>query len=508
MSGDAYTELANPNTPTGKRARPQASRQRRLRAAARLQREGQPELPEPHRLRTCRAAARRRTRPAIAHRPAQHAATSSRATTTTAAVTAPAAPRTALDGGRDLGRRDHPQRLHPRRRLRRGARSTGRPAATRRWPGTPRATPTWRASCSTAAPASRRTRTSRARSTCSARPGTTARRGTSRAVRSTEFNDTAGTGAALLRTRQYMTVDNNVGSPFQDRVYVTWTEFAADGTGYIYEAHSDDYGETFSAPVLVSGDSPRCARNTFGLPTPQGTCNENQFSQPFAGARRRRCTSASANFNNGRSTRRTTTTTRCCWPSRPTAADVLARRSRSATTTTCPTAPPTRRRRPGPRLRAGEGPIDQLGVPRHQLPVRRGQPDEPEPGRGDLRLLHQQATPTRPTAASRPGFAADGTQHLHRRQGRRRRATTTSSSASRPTAARRSPATTTDPRQMPTVTSAPQPGDHRPVLAVGAFTRNGTAARRLLRPPVRQRRDDRLLGLQPSELAGPGRRSA
>ncbi len=34
--------------------------------------------------------------------------------------------------------------------------------------------------------------------------------------------------------------------------------------------------------MLVSGDSALCG-NTFGLPTPQGSCNENQDSQPFVG---------------------------------------------------------------------------------------------------------------------------------------------------------------------------------------------------------------------------------
>lgn len=88
---------------------------------------------------------------------------------------------------------------------------------------------------------------------------------------------------AILNDKQLMTVDNHVGSPFQDRVYVTWTIFAADGTAYIYEAHSSNYGESFSAPVVVSTSSALCA-NTFGLPTPQGTCNQNQFSDPFTGA--------------------------------------------------------------------------------------------------------------------------------------------------------------------------------------------------------------------------------
>ncbi len=92
-------------------------------------------------------------------------------------------------------------------------------------------------------------------------------------------NDTSGAGNFLL-DKQLMTVDNHKGSKFADRVYVTWTTFAADGTGYIFSAHSSDYGESFSAPVLVSGDSAKCG-NSFGLPTPQGRCNENQFSQPF-----------------------------------------------------------------------------------------------------------------------------------------------------------------------------------------------------------------------------------
>jgi hypothetical protein len=91
------------------------------------------------------------------------------------------------------------------------------------------------------------------------------------------------TGSIIpLLDKPYMTVDNHAGSPFQDHIYVTYTLFAADGTGYIYEVHSDDYGESFSAPVLVSGTSALCA-NTFGIPTPNGTCNENTDSDPFTG---------------------------------------------------------------------------------------------------------------------------------------------------------------------------------------------------------------------------------
>jgi hypothetical protein len=93
--------------------------------------------------------------------------------------------------------------------------------------------------------------------------------------------DPNGTSGAL-EDKALMTVDDNVRSAFRDRIYVTWTEFAADGTAYIYEVHSSDYGETFSPRVLVSKDSPMCT-NTFGAATTQGKCNENQFSDPFVG---------------------------------------------------------------------------------------------------------------------------------------------------------------------------------------------------------------------------------
>ncbi len=93
--------------------------------------------------------------------------------------------------------------------------------------------------------------------------------------------DPAGT-SGVLEDKALMTVDNTVTSRYRDRIYVTYTEFAANGTAYIYEVHSSDYGETFSSRVLVSQDSPVCT-NTFGAATPNGRCNENQFSDPFVG---------------------------------------------------------------------------------------------------------------------------------------------------------------------------------------------------------------------------------
>ena len=95
-----------------------------------------------------------------------------------------------------------------------------------------------------------------------------------------ETFDTTGT---ILNDKPYMAVDASPTSPFRDRIYVAWTIFAADGTAYIFAVHSDDYGQTFSSPVLVSTTSPSLCTNTLGLPTPQGTCNFNQGAAPFTG---------------------------------------------------------------------------------------------------------------------------------------------------------------------------------------------------------------------------------
>jgi hypothetical protein len=93
-----------------------------------------------------------------------------------------------------------------------------------------------------------------------------------------EQNDVAGNSSVL--DKQLITVDDGMHSPFRDRVYVTWTTFAADGTAYIYEASSADYGEHFSAPVVVSTDSSLCAKPATSA-HPNGRCDSNQFSDPF-----------------------------------------------------------------------------------------------------------------------------------------------------------------------------------------------------------------------------------
>ena len=98
-----------------------------------------------------------------------------------------------------------------------------------------------------------------------------------------ETADLTGSGVPAFEDKPYMTVDNHVGSPYQDRVYVAYTEFTSTGSAYIWESYSSDYGETFSARKLVSITSPLCTV-TFGAGTEQGSCNENQFADPFTGS--------------------------------------------------------------------------------------------------------------------------------------------------------------------------------------------------------------------------------
>ncbi len=168
---------------------------------------------------------------------------------------------------------------------------------------------------------------------------------------------------------------------------MTWTLFAADGTGYIYEVHSDDYGQTFSSPVVVSTTSSLCA-NTFGVPTPQGTCNENQFSDPFTGPNGTLYV-AYANFNNsttGSSDNHNQI--------------LLTRSTDGGQTFSAPTLVGNYNDLPDcatyqggqdawPGLCPGERHRAELGVPGDQLPRRGSEPAQPQPGRRHLRLLHQ-----------------------------------------------------------------------------------------------------------------------
>jgi len=94
--------------------------------------------------------------------------------------------------------------------------------------------------------------------------------------------DTNFVNGVVLEDKPLFAIDSNASSPYRDRIYVTWTSFTTDGGAYIWEVSSADGGETWTPRKAISGNSPLC-NLTYGLPTPYGTCNQNQFSDPFIG---------------------------------------------------------------------------------------------------------------------------------------------------------------------------------------------------------------------------------
>jgi hypothetical protein len=68
------------------------------------------------------------------------------------------------------------------------------------------------------------------------------------------------TAPSTLNDKPWLTVDHNAGSPFRDRIYVTWTRFIFNPQNGRYvqspisEVHSSDGGRTFSSPQLIVGN--------------------------------------------------------------------------------------------------------------------------------------------------------------------------------------------------------------------------------------------------------------
>jgi len=95
-----------------------------------------------------------------------------------------------------------------------------------------------------------------------------------------ESNGVAGNVDQAFEDKPVLTVDNNLSSPYRDRVYVTYTEINI-ATGILtYESYSDDYGEHFSPRVLVFNSSPVCPNSFF---SPSGNCDAGLDGQPFTG---------------------------------------------------------------------------------------------------------------------------------------------------------------------------------------------------------------------------------
>ncbi len=66
------------------------------------------------------------------------------------------------------------------------------------------------------------------------------------------------------------------GTVAPDRLYMTWTRFAADSQ--IYLSYSDDGGRSWAAPTSISGSAPFCIGG--GVEDDPNACNFNQFSVP------------------------------------------------------------------------------------------------------------------------------------------------------------------------------------------------------------------------------------
>jgi hypothetical protein len=96
-----------------------------------------------------------------------------------------------------------------------------------------------------------------------------------------------GTGIGPANTatfydKEWMTVDNNPGSPFYGRAYVTVTRYLNGLHGSYAESpilisYSDDGGRTWSRPREISGTNPLCSFQETGA---AGECDESSFSIP------------------------------------------------------------------------------------------------------------------------------------------------------------------------------------------------------------------------------------
>ena len=94
-------------------------------------------------------------------------------------------------------------------------------------------------------------------------------------------------GPNVFNDKEFIAADTGIGSPYRDRVYVTWTRFAdvftprrATFNAPIMLSSSDD-GVSWTVPHSISGFSPTlCIAPFFGAP---GQCDVNQESYPAVG---------------------------------------------------------------------------------------------------------------------------------------------------------------------------------------------------------------------------------
>ena len=145
-----------------------------------------------------------------------------------------------------------------------------------------------------------------------------------------------GSDGIGLLDKPYMAVDAGKSSRFRDRIYVAWAQYNVDFTAApIGFAWSDDHGRTWNLPGTISGTSPALCPVTFSG-APAGTCDANQFPQPFT-APNGDLYVVFQNFNNAVGAGGDNHNQMLIVKSTD-GGQSSARRSRSATSTTCPTA--------------------------------------------------------------------------------------------------------------------------------------------------------------------------
>jgi hypothetical protein len=93
------------------------------------------------------------------------------------------------------------------------------------------------------------------------------------------------TSCFIFNDKEWITTDNNPGSPYYGRSYATWTRFLfttkKTKESPILEAHSDDGGRTWTTPHEISGSNAAlCTFQEAGAPN---QCDEDQFSVPTVG---------------------------------------------------------------------------------------------------------------------------------------------------------------------------------------------------------------------------------
>lgn len=96
------------------------------------------------------------------------------------------------------------------------------------------------------------------------------------------------TSDAIFEDKPYLVVDTNPGSPFLNSVYIVWTRFHFDSADNylespIFFSASRDRGQSWSAPMEISGAN-RALCTFSGTPLPyDGRCREDQFGSPVVG---------------------------------------------------------------------------------------------------------------------------------------------------------------------------------------------------------------------------------